>query len=574
MQMVGRYRIDGRIGEGAMADVYRAHDPGIDRALAIKILKPEFRRDPDLVQRFLRESKAAGMLSHAHIATIYDVGQADGFPYIAMELVEGRPLDEVLKEGGRMPCERVLALGAQIADALSYAHSQGIVHRDIKPSNILLADSGKAVKLLDFGIARIEEDAQAEAAVRTQVGQVVGTPRYMSPEQAMGLPVDARADLFSLGVVLYEMVTGKCAFGGAGLATIAIQIAQHDPQPIDRSVRDCPKGLRFIIDKLLAKKPDQRFADGAEVKKALLRELDSLNHDEPVRRRGLALRFKLPLILCATTAVALAGSVSVVLDRQSGALQRMALTAGSSITAFVTSNASVYAAENAGLPPAQQDWVPLQAFVDQAGKDANVRRMVVVDDRGVVRAAMEKSLIGKPYHRVGGEAIIDFDGPDQVSVSSQAGREGFRFVRPIKYAGADFGKVDVVLDRSGMDAALDTTRGLLIGLSMLIMMVVFGISYASANLLSRPFKRMRKALDDAASGDLSFRISNTRGDEVGAMFEAFNRMASELEPRMGGEEHARALQAALMTRVERSPLATAEPVTSVSPRPGFGRRAA
>ena len=221
MEKLGRYRIEARIGEGAMADVFRAHDPDIGRVVAIKALKPDYRRDPELGARFLREARAAGALNHPNIATIYDVGEADGVPYIAMELIEGLPIDAVLQAQGRMPFERVLALGVQLSGALAYAHSLGIVHRDVKPSNILLAADGKTAKLLDFGVARIGE-SEGQLA-RTQAGQMIGTPRYMSPEQALGLPVDPRSDLFSLGAVLYEMLTGKSAFDATGLATLALQ---------------------------------------------------------------------------------------------------------------------------------------------------------------------------------------------------------------------------------------------------------------------------------------------------------------------------------------------------------------
>jgi eukaryotic-like serine/threonine-protein kinase len=535
MTMLGRYRIDARIGEGAMAEVFRGHDTQIDRVVAIKALKAEYRRDPEIVRRFLREATAAGTLSHAHIATIYDVGEADGVAYIAMELVAGRPLDEVLKAQGRMPYERVLALGAQMADALAYAHARGVVHRDVKPSNILIAEDGLTAKLLDFGVARIGE-ADPGQLVRTQVGQMIGTPRYMSPEQALGLPIDQRSDLFSLGIVLYEMVTGKAAFSGAGLGTLVLQIAQAQPDPVERSAADCPKGLRFIIDKLLAKKPEQRFASGEQLRQALCRELDAATTEKPSRRRGLALRVKLPLVLAATTALALAASVVTVLDRQDRALEHMAVVSGSSITAFITSNAAVLAADNAGLPSDQQDWAPLQAFVDTAAQDTGVRRLVIADATGVVRAASDRSLIGLRYQPAGHETTIA--SADGSTVTDAAGDAGFRFVRPIRYAGADFGKVDLLLRRATLDAAADSARNLLIALSAFVMMVVLLIGWLSATLIARPIRRLRRALDDAAAGNLAFRISHDRRDEFGGAFDAFNHAAAALESKIGGTAEA------------------------------------
>jgi len=559
MEMFGRYRIDARVGEGAMADVFRAHDTSIERVVAIKVLKPEFRSNAEIARRFLRESKAAGNLSHANIATIYDVGEADGVPYIAMEYVEGRPLDEILKEQGRMPCDRVLAIGVQLAGALGYAHRQGVVHRDVKPSNILLADKGQTPKLLDFGIARMAEpDAEAaeRRAVATQVGQVIGTPRYMSPEQALGLPVDHRSDLFSLGVVLYEMVTGKPAFSGAGLATLAIQIAQEQPLAIDGMVRDCPKGLRFIVEKLLAKKPEARFADGEALRAALQRELDAQRIEEPVKRRGIALRIKLPLILVPATAIALAFSVHGTLTRERAALEHMALTSGSSITGFVTSNAALLAADNAGLPAAQQDWAPLQAFVDNAARNSDVRHLVVTDAAGVVRAASDHRLIGTQYAAPANEARIAFLGDNDI----REAKGGFRFVRTIKYAGADFGRVDLLLDRDELDAASNGARDLLFGLALLVMCVVTVMSYMSGRLISAPVTRLRRALDDAAKNGLSFRISHKRGDEFGGLFDAFNAMAQALEAQQPDPAEQAAREAAMQkTRIEPAPTVVAAP---------------
>lgn len=544
MERIGRYRIEGSIGEGAMAHVYLAHDPSIDRWLAIKVLKAEFRNDPEIVQRFLAESRAAGMLSHAHIVTIFDVGEADGVPYIAMERLEGKPLDEILADEGRITVERALALGAQVADALAYAHRQGVVHRDIKPSNILVCDRGRTAKLLDFGIARIDgrDGARAEQDAQcTLAGQIMGTPRYMSPEQAMGLPVDARTDLFSLGAVLYEMVTGKPAFPGTGLATLAIQIAQQDPTAIESHVRDCPRGLRFIIGKLLAKKPGDRFADTGQLHKALLRELEAEVQEEGTSRRGIALRFKLPLILAATAALALTASVGMVLERQRDTLERMALTSGLSMTDFVARNAALRVADNAGLPSSEQDWLPLQAFVETATQDSNVRQLVIADDRGVIRAAGDKALIGTRYQKPIGEQAI--------GEATQA-PEGFRFTQPVRYGGADFGRVDMVFNRGALDDAMRNARLWLIALSLFVVAVVAVMGYLSARRLSRPLRRLRQALDDALAGNFAFRLSHHHNDELGALFDAFNRLASEMEAR-AGSLNAPDPNAMLMTRIER-----------------------
>lgn len=541
MIKLGRYRVDMKIGEGAMADVYRGFDESIGRAVAIKVLKEELARDPEISARFLREARAAGALNHPNIATIYDVGIADGVSYIAMELVEGMPLDAVLQAQGRLPYERVLALGQQLASALGYAHRAGIVHRDLKPSNILLTADGRSAKLLDFGVARIEcENAQDADLGRTQFGQMMGTPRYMSPEQALENPVDHRSDLFSLGVVLYELITGKVAFPGSTLATLAIKIAQEQVEPIERSAADCPRGMSFIIDKLLAKKPEHRFHSAEALGEALAREIAAQGEQAPVRR-GLPLRLKLLLLMASVTAFALAGSVFTVLDRQEHTLQRIAVAAGTSISDFVTRNSAVMFADNAGLAPEEQDWTTLQAYVASASKDPEISSMVVVDNSGTVRAASDSKLIGKIYSAPFGETAM-------VGLASGGGRDaaasrvtlvpdrgkggGIRFVRPVQYAGADFGSVDIVMKRGALDKAIADTRDMLMLLSLIVIGVVAAIGYLSGAMVTRPLTRLTKALREAADCRFALRISHRRRDEFAAAFDGFNAAAAVIEQQL------------------------------------------
>ena len=539
--MLGRYRLDEKIGEGAMADVYRAYDESIDRAVAVKVLKEDLARDRELSLRFLREARAAGALSHPNIATIYDVGVVARVTYIAMELIEGQTLDVALQAQGRFPYERVLDLGVQLASALDYAHAAGIVHRDLKPSNILLTADGRTAKLLDFGVARRDGDAGGEQELaRTQFGQLMGTPRYMSPEQALGKPLDHRSDLFSLGVVLYELITGKVAFPGSTLATLAIKIAQEKVEPVERSAADCPRGMSFIIDKLLAKRPEQRFQSADALRDALKRELAE-HSDQVPTRRGLPLRLKLLMLMASVTALVLAGSMTSLLSRQERTLQRMAIVSGSSISDFVTRNVGVLFAENAGLPPAEQDWTTLQAFVASASKDPEVRGMIVADSGGIIRAADDSALIGRRYRSTQAEQPIETalagqpagSAPTVSEAPDRGSGAGLRFVRPIRYAGADFGKVDIVLKRNSLNAAIADTRDMLLLLSLAIIAVVSAIGYLSGALVTRPLRRLTRALNEAADCGFALRISDRRRDEFGAAFDAFNAAAATIEPRLG-----------------------------------------
>jgi hypothetical protein len=256
-----------------MGTVYRAHDPLIDREVAIKTLHPNLPEDviADVRQRFLREAKSAGRLNHPNIVTIFDVGEQDGIAYMAMELLEGKSLQEILGESTRLPFQTIADLVAQIADALDRAQQLGIVHRDVKPANIVVSASGHA-KLTDFGVAYVP------ASTMTQTGTMIGSPRYMSPEQVLGLPIDPRSDIFSLGVVLYEMLARSAPFVRAGDTTIfplINRIAAEPHIPVRQLDPSIPEAFEAILCKALEKKPEDRYQRAGEMASDL-RNLRSL----------------------------------------------------------------------------------------------------------------------------------------------------------------------------------------------------------------------------------------------------------------------------------------------------------
>src|SRR4051795_1968019 len=219
----GRYEIQREIARGGMAEVYLARDQSLNRPVALKALFPEFAREPSFVERFRREAQAAANLNHPNIVSIYDWGQESGTYFIVMEYVEGRSLRELIQSEGAIEPGQAADIAAEIASALAFAHRSGVVHRDVKPGNVLLTDSG-TVKVTDFGIARA-----GTSDGLTQTGSVMGTATYFSPEQAQGLPVDGRSDVYALGVVLYEMVTGVAPFTGDNPVAIAYQHVQETP---------------------------------------------------------------------------------------------------------------------------------------------------------------------------------------------------------------------------------------------------------------------------------------------------------------------------------------------------------
>jgi non-specific serine/threonine protein kinase len=284
--LIGRtlahYRITAKVGEGGMGEVYRATDTRLGREVAIKVLSAELAASQERLERFQREARALAALDHPGIVTVYSVEEADGLHFLTMQLVEGEPLDHLIPGKG-LGVDRILEIGAAVAEALAAAHEKGIVHRDLKPANIMVARDGR-VKVLDFGLAKIAAspsdetlDTQMATALQTREGIVMGTVPYMSPEQVAGRAVDPRTDLFSLGVVLYEMATGVRPFMGQSSAELASAILRDRPGPLAELRSDLPRGLAGVIERCLEKDPEARFATA----RALCEGLEAATSEPP-----------------------------------------------------------------------------------------------------------------------------------------------------------------------------------------------------------------------------------------------------------------------------------------------------
>ena len=276
--LIGRYEILAEIGRGSMGIVYKARDPKIDRIVAIKtILLFDLDRadEEEQRERFYEEARAAGRLSHPGIVAIFDVARnpENAKPYIVMEYVDGKPLNQLLRDNdGRLPMVPALRLAQEIAEALHFAHSQGVVHRDIKPENILMTPEGRP-KIADFGIARLD------CGHLTVPGRMLGSPAYMSPEQLEGESLDARSDIFSLGVVLYTMLTGHRPFQGNSTATVCFKLANRDPLPVSSWNLDFPLELDELVGRAMAKDPAKRFQTAREMAGELQRFREA--HESP-----------------------------------------------------------------------------------------------------------------------------------------------------------------------------------------------------------------------------------------------------------------------------------------------------
>ncbi len=267
---IGRYEILEELGHGAMGTVYRAKDPAMDRVVALKtiislVLSSE--QGSDFRERFYREARAAGALTHPGIVPVFDVGEHEGLPFLVMEFISGKTLADTIKRGERLKLDRVCEIGRKIAEALGYAHQHGVVHRDIKPANILLTSKEthgiERPKITDFGVAKLA------VGHTTLTGQILGTPAFMPPEQFTGAPIDGRADIFSLGVVLYWMATGEQPFPGESMTAVSYKVVHTEPVPPRKLNPSIPLKLEILILKCLAKNPDERYQTGEDLARDL-----------------------------------------------------------------------------------------------------------------------------------------------------------------------------------------------------------------------------------------------------------------------------------------------------------------
>jgi serine/threonine-protein kinase len=523
---VGRYQVVDELGKGAMAVVYKAYDPNIDRTLAIKVLRQERCVDPEYRMRFLREAKAAGNLSHTNIVTIFDVGEVDNRPYMVMELLEGKPLDTIMKQGRAFTVPEVLNIGIQLASALDYAHANRVVHRDIKPSNIVCDDRG-GIKITDFGIAHIES---SDTTQQTQMGEVLGTPQYMSPEQVLGQKVDGRSDLFSVGVILYQLLTNQRPFQGNTIATLMFQIATEDPAPIGQIAPNIPEPLRLIVDKLLKKQPEKRFQTGKELADALRRVAQDLAEEQQrkTEARIIPMRIKWTAIMATIVALTMIASVTVVYKKQFAAMTQQMIDHGTSLVKFI-------ATENA-VSVLSEEWTAIELFVNEVTARQDFIYLSVTDHKGIVRGDSRTELIGKPIQPLPEATLLsEQDGTMVRALALPDAGDIFEFDTPILFQNREIGRVHVGLSQQSLQNVGNLTLVMMLVLMAVTLTAVVVVAYVFGNVLDRPIKTLRVALDEIAQGRLHHRITEKRKDEFGQLYDSFNKMAGSLQQR--DDEH-------------------------------------
>jgi eukaryotic-like serine/threonine-protein kinase len=308
---LGRYAIQSELGRGAMGVVYKATDTALERTVAVKTVNMALERDgaEKYEARFYQEARAAGSLNHPNIVTVYDVGKEGNVAYMAMEFIEGAELRSLLAEGRALPVSQAVSIAAQVAEGLAYAHEHGVVHRDIKPANIMVLSDGP-VKITDFGIARM----RANTDELTQSGMMLGSPKYMSPEQVIGKRADHRSDIFSLGVILYEMLTGNAPFSGENVTALMYQIVNFAPPAPSAVNPAAPELLNFIVAKMLAKPLEERYQNAQDLANDLRnceRQIAAPTAaTQPLRPLGLATGAQPELALTQAQTVVMAQTIN------------------------------------------------------------------------------------------------------------------------------------------------------------------------------------------------------------------------------------------------------------------------
>jgi serine/threonine-protein kinase len=525
MEKVGRYQVRELIGEGAMAKVFKAYDPDIDRELAIKFLKSQLRGDSEYHTRFLREAKGAGVLSHPNIVTVFDVGDEGGHPYIAMELVEGPTLGDLVKGKDQkpLPVKTIVEIGIQLVKALDYAHKKGIVHRDVKPGNIMMIRDTTTIKVADFGICRIDN---SEATQATQVGNVLGTPNYMSPEQVLGEKVDSRSDLFSAGVVLYQLLTGHLPFDGETLISVAYKITKTEAPSLDKLRPDVPLSLRRIVDRALKKQPEKRFQTGEEFAAALIgvaRELAE-EDDKKGRVRRIPLGVRWAVMMAALVATTMTITATFLYQQQYAAMMDQVKGYGGSLAKFM-------ATQNA-VPLLSEDWAAIDVFIQETLGRQDFNYIIVVDDKGVIRGANDTAQINEKFALPDAAPLSSRD--PGVAVQSHRlkdGRDVLDFGAPILFQTKEIGQVHLGIYQAPLTAVANLVLVLLAILTLVTTAAGAVGSYLLARRLQAPIRVLRNSLDELAKGRYDYRIAEIRKDEFGELYAAFDKTAAAIEAR-------------------------------------------
>ncbi|NVK22429.1 MAG: protein kinase [Kangiellaceae bacterium] len=519
---IGRYKLIKELGRGAMSVVYQAEDPDIGRSLAIKLLKHELVEKDDYRELFLREAKAAGRLGHPGIVTIYDVGIWQDRPFIAMELLDGVSLEEYLLEAGTFDLAQALDFATQMTQALEYAHQNGVVHRDLKPENILVLDGGKRFKITDFGIAHVELQFLEEEIGQSQQEKVMGTPAYMSPEQITGHGVDYKTDLYSLGVILYQVTKGELPFQALNYAAMMQAVLQQNPQPLNNY---SDQGLMWqsIIFRLLQKNPDLRYADSIE----LLQELKVLGDELRQNRQGLAsirfvsMRARWAITLSSVVFLVMVVGMAWVYFKQNKLMNQLVYDYGSSMVQII--------AKETAEPLLLDEDMALQAITVDIADNSQIQYLSIRDNDNIVQSSSNLSDLNKPFKLFEYSELRQQISSGKIYANKDFfEQEVFLFDSPIRYQDKLIGSAHIAISRDNLKAATRSSLFAMVIWMFLILLAVFTGIYWMANRFTQRVNATRQAVRDIRShGQADILLIDTH-DEVGRLQQEINELSQKL----------------------------------------------
>lgn len=514
MERIGRYEIVRELGRGSMSIVYEAFDDRIDRHLAIKVLRGRYARDVNARQQFLREARAAGGLAHPNIVTVFDVGQADAAPYIVMEYLGGGTLEQWLERDRliELTPNRLLELAIQLARGLAYAHANGIVHRDVKPANIHYDAGTNVATMMDFGIAAIERPERDDES-----GDLAGTLTHMAPELFSGATADARSDLYALGVVLYQLLSGRLPFEGEDAETLVRRITRNDVRPLEPLRQDIPRELLDLVQRLIAPEPDSRPPGAERVAEELGEIRDGMRRGLVRQARDKSAVWRWPLLTGLGVALVLVLGLNHLYRTQQQAMAETTFGFGDALASLV--------AQETAEALILEDNTALSVLVSDFAANDEIRYLHITDREGVVQASTDPYLRGERAPPLEG-AAIDRDSGSRELVR---GNGVLEFRVPIRFQARQVGVVRLGLDGSGLNETAAATLWMLVAV---FCAALFALAAGLIWMTRREqlgLNRIAWGLKRLQRGQYEFRLDSDRRDEFSGVFRQFNRLALRLD---------------------------------------------